>query len=54
MGWTYPNTVTAGGAQISDKTSAQGQKAKYSPGVEDFRIAPKNGHRQSSRTLLGI
>jgi hypothetical protein len=34
--------------------SASDQNAKYSPGVEDFRVAPNTGHRQSSRTLLGI
>lgn len=34
--------------------SGWGQNAKYSPGVEDFRIAPNNGHRKSSRALLGI
>jgi hypothetical protein len=28
-----------------------GQNAKYSPGVDDFWIAPDNGHRHSSRML---
>jgi hypothetical protein len=30
--------------------SHMGQNAKYSHGVNDFWIAPNNGHRQSSRT----
>jgi hypothetical protein len=31
-----------------------GQKAKYSPGVNDFRVAPNNGHRPCSRTPFRI